>query len=78
MDSTGDMMNFTDTILNATASSDLDKSTTPIVPDRFRISWDDATWVLTSAFIIFTMQSGESVAMDKDVVIAIDGCLGYY
>ena len=23
------------------------------------ISWDDATWILTSAFIIFTMQSGE-------------------
>lgn len=23
--------------------------------------WDDATWVLTSAFVIFTMQSGESV-----------------
>ena len=24
------------------------------------ITWDDATWILTSAFIIFTMQSGES------------------
>ena len=23
------------------------------------ITWDDATWILTSAFIIFTMQSGE-------------------
>lgn len=23
--------------------------------------WDDATWVLTSAFVIFTMQSGESM-----------------
>ena len=22
------------------------------------ITWDDATWILTSAFIIFTMQSG--------------------
>ena len=23
------------------------------------ITWDDATWILTSSFIIFTMQSGE-------------------
>ena len=23
------------------------------------ITWDDATWILTSAFIIFTMQSGQ-------------------
>jgi hypothetical protein len=22
-------------------------------------SWDDATWILTSSFIIFTMQSGQ-------------------
>ena len=22
------------------------------------MSWDDATWILTSSFIIFTMQSG--------------------
>lgn len=22
------------------------------------ITWDDATWILTSSFIIFTMQSG--------------------
>ena len=22
------------------------------------LSWDDATWILTSSFIIFTMQSG--------------------
>ena len=27
-------------------------------PDE-EITWDDATWILTSAFIIFTMQSGE-------------------
>ena len=24
------------------------------------LTWDDATWILTSAFIIFTMQSGRS------------------
>lgn len=23
------------------------------------LTWDDATWILTSSFIIFTMQSGE-------------------
>lgn len=23
------------------------------------ITWDDATWILTSSFIIFTMQSGK-------------------
>ena len=27
--------------------------------DKGLISWDDATWILTSAFIIFTMQSGK-------------------
>ena len=26
---------------------------------RSASSWDDATWILTSSFIIFTMQSGE-------------------
>ena len=26
--------------------------------EKALISWDDATWILTSAFIIFTMQSG--------------------
>ena len=25
----------------------------------YAMSWDDATWVLTSSFIIFTMQSGK-------------------
>ena len=29
--------------------------------ERALISWDDATWILTSAFIIFTMQSGELI-----------------
>ena len=24
------------------------------------LSWDDATWILTSSFIIFTMQTGKS------------------
>lgn len=29
------------------------------VADYKTISWDDATWILTSSFIIFTMQSGK-------------------
>lgn len=31
------------------------------IPPNQSISWDDATWILTSAFIIFTMQSGEII-----------------
>ena len=27
--------------------------------NRTPMDWDDATWILTSSFIIFTMQSGE-------------------
>ena len=29
--------------------------------DSHNVSSDDATWILTSAFIIFTMQSGKSM-----------------
>lgn len=25
------------------------------------VSWDDATWIMTSSFIIFTMQSGSMI-----------------
>ena len=28
-------------------------------------SWDDATWILTSAFVIFTMQSGKYKATSQ-------------
>ena len=28
-------------------------------PDEPNMSWDDATWIMTASFIIFTMQSGE-------------------
>ena len=28
------------------------------VPHLAQVTWDDATWILTSSFIIFTMQSG--------------------
>ena len=36
------------------------------------ISWDDATWILTSSFIIFTMQTGECI---KYVVCSMDMCV---
>lgn len=26
-------------------------------------SWDDATWILTSSFVIFTMQSGKYIVL---------------
>ena len=32
------------------------------------ITWDDATWILTSAFIIFTMQSGRYILQRHSVV----------
>ena len=32
-------------------------------------SGDDATWCLTSAFIIFTMQSGKSLASHSKVYV---------
>lgn len=52
---------------NSTTASELLKQVTELVTknseqdeivERGLISWDDATWILTSAFIIFTMQSG--------------------
>ncbi|XP_060076769.1 putative ammonium transporter 3 [Ylistrum balloti] len=33
-------------------------NTTSQSSDQVNITWDDATWILTSSFIIFTMQSG--------------------
>ena len=29
--------------------------------NEWSISWDDATWILTSSFIVFTMQTGFSL-----------------
>ena len=38
------------------------------------ITWDDATWILTSAFIIFTMQSGKSNSViTNDVELLVYG-----
>ena len=35
-------------------------TTTQVTGDLDLSDWDDATWILTSSFIIFTMQSGNS------------------
>ena len=32
------------------------------------ITWDDATWILTSSFIIFTMQSGRKLFIIKNKI----------
>lgn len=50
-----DNMSFTAS--DATLAFDLSTSDT-IFEARDAATWDDATWILTSAFIIFTMQSG--------------------
>ena len=39
--------------------------------DKTVITWDDATWILTSAFIIFTMQSGEVSSSFLRVIIKV-------
>ncbi|XP_064619944.1 putative ammonium transporter 2 [Lineus longissimus] len=53
--------NFTDEFRNASLSelSNLTQNnvSSTAVSDRL-ITWDDATWILTSSFVIFTMQSG--------------------
>ena len=50
---TFNMLNMTTE--NVTVVSEIFETTEAEAED---ITWDDATWILTSAFIIFTMQSG--------------------
>ncbi len=50
-------VNWTDATaaLNATTAAEV----TPVpTTAEAEMTWDDATWILTSSFIIFTMQSG--------------------
>ncbi|BFY97986.1 hypothetical protein BsWGS_01026 [Bradybaena similaris] len=67
------------------------KNTTGIALGTPELTWDDATWILTSAFIIFTMQSGfglleagnvsaknEVNIMVKNVIDVIFGGLTYW
>ncbi|GFO02593.1 ammonium transporter, partial [Plakobranchus ocellatus] len=67
------------------------ENTTGIDLTSSPITWDDATWILTSAFIIFTMQSGfglleagnvsgknEVNIMVKNVVDVVFGGLTYW
>jgi hypothetical protein len=39
--------------------------------DTSPITWDDATWILTSSFIIFTMQSGKPTFVNTFITIYI-------
>ena len=48
-------MNETQNIANYSSNS---SSQSPPADDAGSLNSDDATWILTSAFIIFTMQSG--------------------
>ena len=54
----------TDSTLYMTENSSFDDLSTQhtnapsIKTIEYSLSWDDATWILTSSFIIFTMQSG--------------------
>ena len=47
---------MTDMMVN---SSDIENGSFDSLRDNHYVSNDDATWILTSAFIIFTMQSGK-------------------
>lgn len=58
MDPTNDAnvtRNITPTILG---SDDFDRTLT-VNSGIHNLSWDDATWILTSSFIVFTMQTGQ-------------------
>lgn len=58
MNSTSDE-NVTKAALTPRSATSFYVMTSTMSPDD-TITWDDATWILTSAFIIFTMQSGQS------------------
>ncbi|XP_070542958.1 putative ammonium transporter 3 [Ptychodera flava] len=47
--------NLSRRIINGTSVPGLDNH---VIIETVHTSWDDATWILTNAFIIFTMQSG--------------------
>ncbi|XP_054711135.1 putative ammonium transporter 3 [Uloborus diversus] len=74
-------------------------ASSPLIPEtpvynstsKENVSWDDATWIMTSSFIIFTMQSGfgllesgyvskknEVNIMVKNAIDVIFGGLGYW
>ncbi|XP_077988593.1 putative ammonium transporter 3 [Glandiceps talaboti] len=52
---------FNGTLVNVSAKFNLSDRTqiySKVIIKHAEANWDDATWILTSAFIIFTMQSG--------------------
>lgn len=48
------------------------ENTTVADQDSSQLTWDDATWILTSAFIIFTMQSG-IMCVQSDIMCVQSG-----
>lgn len=55
------IMDTSTKMTNATNMSETDISMQQLShPGSTDMTWDDATWILTSSFIIFTMQSGMS------------------
>ena len=57
----GDMFNMSIPEVNNPMTSGTVGGTTvnaSVKPENREMTWDDATWILTSSFIIFTMQSG--------------------
>lgn len=58
--STGLLSNITGILSNMTVPTEATTVTTTASKSNNN-SWDDATWILTSSFIIFTMQSGNQM-----------------
>ncbi|XP_043188394.1 putative ammonium transporter 3 isoform X2 [Amphibalanus amphitrite] len=84
-----------DVVMEVVTGYDMDNMTNstaaPLPEDRADMSWDDATWIMTASFIIFTMQSGfgllesgcvslknEVNIMVKNAVDVILGGLSYW
>ena len=59
-ESTASMSVVTENINQPTSGHVREPTSTDSLDDRkiATLSWDDATWILTSSFIIFTMQTG--------------------
>lgn len=47
------------TLITATTA----RNSSYVIPGLYDLSVEDANWVLTSSFIIFTMQTGRNIAL---------------
>ena len=56
----------------------LNSTDTDSLRSEHTVTHDDATWILTSAFIIFTMQSGKWVVFYPILVVAVMKMVGEY